>query len=511
MVLGRHRTVMVGDRVTGPIITSTIQFVEPSLLKAELNKQFRERFDGWEPPRSARRYIGARVLDGVYTLMDPGAADAADDRSTRTPRQGSVASVSTASVDTKGGGKEKQIRMPPSLTLSKIRSLKNQALTAALKANLEIGTVALACVYFERLCLDCRVDKSNRKLSMAACLLLASKINEPNIALVDAGEADNGRSGKASDAQPTAAAAGGAVSTSAATTNNSATPNTNNVAAKIQSVVRSTRRSNTMYASLLEFFTEDWSLSLKHLFAAEWGVFAALGFSLLAEPSQTAFHFRRLMKTLELNPRAYLGDEMYEQWQASLVEEEVRRQERERRRELRRQRKEQELLNLHLELENDRLRRKIEEDEDLSALGVNDDMIPVSSHAGDALHAKATDASPGKVRKPGIGFLHRLGMRRTASSEAVNLLAHSEHQPRLSTVSGAGVRRNSAKDTNGLPHSPSMPIIANVYLQNPGTFAIDFSRENPGAPSETSSIGSVGGKGTTIGSADEKEEGAIVV
>jgi len=47
MVLGRHRNVMIGDRVTGPIVASTIQFVEPALLKLELNKQFRERFDGW--------------------------------------------------------------------------------------------------------------------------------------------------------------------------------------------------------------------------------------------------------------------------------------------------------------------------------------------------------------------------------------------------------------------------------------------------------------------------------
>ena len=68
--------------------------------------------------------------------------------------------------------------MPPSLTLSKIRSLKEQALAAAVRAKLEISTVALAIIYFERLCLDCRVDKSNRRLSFAACLLLAIKINE---------------------------------------------------------------------------------------------------------------------------------------------------------------------------------------------------------------------------------------------------------------------------------------------------------------------------------------------
>ena len=51
-----------------------------------------------------------------------------------------------------------------------------------------------------------------------------------------------------------------------------------------------------MYAALLEFFTQEWSLSLKHLFDAEWGVFAALGFSLHVSPSQVTFHFKRLMK-----------------------------------------------------------------------------------------------------------------------------------------------------------------------------------------------------------------------
>lgn len=51
MVQGRHRHVMIGDRVTGCVVSSTIQFVKPEELKADLNKQFRERFDGWEPPK----------------------------------------------------------------------------------------------------------------------------------------------------------------------------------------------------------------------------------------------------------------------------------------------------------------------------------------------------------------------------------------------------------------------------------------------------------------------------
>ena len=168
MKQGRHRNVMVGDKITGPIISSTIQFVKPSVLKSELNKQFRERFDQWEPPKSQRKYIGALVIDGVYTLIDPTEiVQEEGQEGERRPRSGSL-------------GERETIRMPPSLTLSKIRSLKQQALVACVRSQIELSTTALACVYFERLCLDCRVDKSNRRLSFAACLFLAAKVNESN-------------------------------------------------------------------------------------------------------------------------------------------------------------------------------------------------------------------------------------------------------------------------------------------------------------------------------------------
>jgi hypothetical protein len=127
MVQGRHRNVMIGDHVTGPIVASTIQFVEPALLKAELNKQFRERFDGWEPPKAARKCIGARVVNGNYALMDPTDGDGndnynagstnnslADDQSSierkpsarpkRRPRQHSVTSIESANESSTTGG-----------------------------------------------------------------------------------------------------------------------------------------------------------------------------------------------------------------------------------------------------------------------------------------------------------------------------------------------------------------------------------------------------------------------
>jgi len=317
MVQGRNRNVVIGDRVTGCIVSSTIQFVKPADLKADLNKQFRERFDGWEPPKSLLKFIAAKVVDGVYTLADPkDVTDGHDDHEIkmhepmRRPRLGSIPSP----AETK-----ETIRMPPSLTLSKIRSIKQQALKAAVKARLEVSTVALACVYFERLCLDCRVDKSNRRLCFAACLLLAAKINEANVVgLVTRNQEENTKEKSG-----------------------------------IQSLIRPTQKSNTIFASLLEFMTQDWSLSLKHLFSAEWGVFAALGFELHATPSQVSFHFRRLMKVLEWQALSYLGSDMYSQWQDCLLKEETRRQEREQRREIRRARNERKLLKMEFKLKQE--------------------------------------------------------------------------------------------------------------------------------------------------------------
>jgi hypothetical protein len=342
------------DRVTGCTVASTIQFVKPALLKADLNKQFRERFESWEPPKSQRTFIGARVVDGVYTLMEPtGERDQAGNlidqqdngnhhhsmrnSNHHNKRQGSITSVNSAD----GGIIKETIRMPPSLTLSKIRSIKHQALLAAVKAKLEIGTVALAFVYFERLCLDCRVDKTNRRLSFAACLLLAIKINEAHVGLVMRRDEEAVTPNK------------GTSSMSMSTTNK------NSKVTSFQTLIRPTKKSSTMFASLLEFFTQDWSLSIKHLFAAEWGVFAALQFRLHATPSQVAFHFKRLLKTLDWNPVTYLGAEMFGYWQQALVREEYLRHERKTRREVRHQKKEQEkILHLKRELEAAKSREK---------------------------------------------------------------------------------------------------------------------------------------------------------
>ncbi len=51
MKKGKHRTEMVGDKVTGCIVSSITHYVSPADLKADLNRQFRQRFDQWEPPK----------------------------------------------------------------------------------------------------------------------------------------------------------------------------------------------------------------------------------------------------------------------------------------------------------------------------------------------------------------------------------------------------------------------------------------------------------------------------
>ncbi|XP_031650699.1 CDK5 and ABL1 enzyme substrate 2 [Oncorhynchus kisutch] len=63
------------------------------------------------------------------------------------------------------------------LTLSKIRSLKREMRTVGDDCGLQAVTVAMAFVYFEKLVLQGRLNKHNRKLISGACVLLAAKIS----------------------------------------------------------------------------------------------------------------------------------------------------------------------------------------------------------------------------------------------------------------------------------------------------------------------------------------------
>jgi len=67
----------------------------------------------------------------------------------------------------------------PSMTLSKFRNLQKDLLhITQLIPALDVSTVAMAWVYFEKLVLGNHVRKGNRKLLAGACLVLAFKFNE---------------------------------------------------------------------------------------------------------------------------------------------------------------------------------------------------------------------------------------------------------------------------------------------------------------------------------------------
>ncbi|XP_058498617.1 CDK5 and ABL1 enzyme substrate 2-like isoform X2 [Solea solea] len=63
------------------------------------------------------------------------------------------------------------------LTLSKIRSLKREMRVVSEECSLQPVTTAMSFVYFEKLVLQGRLNKQNRKLVAAACVLLAAKIS----------------------------------------------------------------------------------------------------------------------------------------------------------------------------------------------------------------------------------------------------------------------------------------------------------------------------------------------
>lgn len=367
---GKHRTAMVGDKVTGCIVSSIIHYVRPADLKADLNRQFRQRFDQWEPPKSRRKYIGARVVDGTYKLMDPAENtieieknDAlSDDDGNKWDGRRRKNSVAL---------EYENIRMPPSLTLSKIRSVKQAALLACVRAKIEVSTVALACVYFERLALDCRVDKSNRRLTFAACLLIAIKFNsESNVKLVH--EKYDKESKKS----------------------------------VLKSLIKP-RKDSSFWEPLFLFFTHDWELSLKKVFDIEWAVFAYLDFKLHASPSDVSFHFKRLMKFLGWSPLDYLDKHMYTYWQESLEEEAVRNYEKETRRMRRQRQKERKILKLQRELQekesefvnHKRQRSPLPE----SVVSKSD-----GRKQSDTASREDRDVSPKNKRKPGIGIFSRL-------------------------------------------------------------------------------------------------------
>lgn len=198
MIHGAAKQVMLGEVKTGPMISSIILFKNINELKEDLNEQFRE-----EHPE-----------------------------------------------------------LPRFLTLSKIRKLKKSALLGALNLDIEVSTVAMACIYFERLCLKGVVTKFNRKLSMACCLLIAYKFNE-----------------------------------------------------HITGSMYGTRME-----ALLRFIDTEYLIAKADVFKAELGVLVYLNFQLHLPHLHVFEIFKRLLKLIHRNTRAYLPDEMYQEFNKDIIE-----------------------------------------------------------------------------------------------------------------------------------------------------------------------------------------------
>ncbi|OQR81563.1 hypothetical protein THRCLA_11616 [Thraustotheca clavata] len=197
---GRHKDVIRGDRKVGPIVCSILRFVKPNDLKEELNKQFRE----------------------THAWLDDS-----------------------------------------ELTLSKIRNLKRESLNMCQRLHMDISTVALACVYFEKLVLSNYVNKANRKLYMSVCMVLALKFNE-------ALNRD-----------------------------------------KIVSVVK----------KLLGEIDQVHSIPSREVLTAEFTVYAQLSFALHVPLHEIQPHFTRLLRMVESNSRQYLGEDTFALYSKLLHEE----------------------------------------------------------------------------------------------------------------------------------------------------------------------------------------------
>ena len=62
--------------------------------------------------------------------------------------------------------------------------------------------------------------------------------------------------------------------------------------------------------ALFRFFDSEWQVAKKKVLDAEFGVLVQLRFNLQEHPHHINYHFVRLLRVLELNPRKYLGESM---------------------------------------------------------------------------------------------------------------------------------------------------------------------------------------------------------
>eukprot|EP00736_Rhodelphis_marinus_P007651 Rmarinus@m.7403 len=135
------------------------------------------------------------------------------------------------------------------LTLSKIRSLKLDIVQVGLEAELEVSTIALAYIYFEKLVLQGAVTKANRRLLACACIVLATKFNDPK----------------------------GVIGMD----------------------------------SVFDAIENHLETSRRELHLAELPVFIMLQFTLHVDLSEVMPHFAQLLRVMERTPQEYLGETTY--------------------------------------------------------------------------------------------------------------------------------------------------------------------------------------------------------
>jgi hypothetical protein len=228
------------------------------------------------------------------------------------------------------------------------------------------------------------------------------------------------------------------------------------------------------------------------------------------------------MKTLEWNPRHYLGSTMFNQWQDALDFEEKRSKKRERRKEKKQRRKEEQLLNLHLELVSLKTGEHGDSDgEDTSsprpkppAALTTSTKSTVTANAGSNTANSRQEKSSARIMGSGMRLLNRFGMRRILSQDkldqqqisASQQLTGSMMMTTLSSFEQIGERRFSHQQGTSsalttLTASPSMPSFVgvgvaaapilqhDVVVDGAGIVAIDIP--STAVDSEASSIGSV--------------------
>jgi hypothetical protein len=143
-----------------------------------------------------------------------------------------------------------------SLTLSKIRKLKQHLVRIAEQTDLELSTVAKSFTFFEKLVLKDLVTKANRKLVGACCLLLAAKAN-------DSKDID--------------------------------------------------------YRFLMGVLADQLEQSRADIAAAEFPVLAELHFDLFPEQQEYLPHLERILVSLDYsNIQEYLGERMYNVWKREI-------------------------------------------------------------------------------------------------------------------------------------------------------------------------------------------------